>query len=219
MILLLCACRNYTPDKVQNDNIPEVSSTVVPDSFEEDSVEIASSLPKKETLSTEELLKEFLDGNIMASYVDSDKEPFYITDLTIVEGDPYNYYIGDRVDLDNDGELELIIAGLYGGIYLDARDGAVYVLDEGDGTAANISYTSFDGQTWIVHSDVYNAGRRIYVFTRYDGDGIVQDTFRLTQEYWDNWEMPDGPDTVYTYREKRITREEYINLLEKMFGK
>ena len=36
------------------------------------------------------------------------------------------YSVGEKVDLDNDGEKELIISGHYGGIYFDARDNKVY---------------------------------------------------------------------------------------------
>lgn len=51
---------------------------------------------------------------------------------------------------------------------------------------------------------------------RYDGSGAVQDTFLLTQEFWETPDMPDGPDTVYTYRDEIITREEFMALREKI---
>ena len=71
-------------------------------------------------MTTEELLNLFINGSISAiSSVDS---AFYITDLDMDSGEWDSYSIGERVDLDNDGENELIIYGPYGGIYLDARD-------------------------------------------------------------------------------------------------
>jgi len=164
----------------------------------------------------DELFDSFLAGDIAAEYVDSSEGKFYITDLPIDEEDAFSYSIGDRVDLDNDGELELILNGIYGGKYLDAREGRIFVLDEGWGTAGVISYTNFDGKNWIVHSDTTHGGRYVYDFSLYDSTGKVADTFQLTQEFWETPEVPDGPGTVYTYRNEQITKEEYEELKEKM---
>ncbi len=168
----------------------------------------------------EELLDLFIEGELVATYPDDMREPFSITDIPMdIEDDWYSYSVGERVDLDNDGEKELILSGPYGGIYLDARDGQIFVLAYGDGTADVLDYTMFDGQTWIVHSDVTHAGREIYDFTLYDGEGRVADAFRLSREYWNTPNEPDGPNTVYTYRDEEITREVYEEVLEKVFGR
>lgn len=166
----------------------------------------------------EGLLDMFVAGEIAANYVADEYDPFYITDLPIDVEDFYSYSIGDRMDLDNDGENELIIEGPYGGKYLDARDGQIYVLDEGEGTALVLSYTQFDGKTWIVHSDTTHGGRIMYNFTLYDGDGQVVDEFELNKEFWETPDTPDGPKTVYTYRDEEITKDEYDELYEKMLG-
>jgi len=163
------------------------------------------------------LLDMFVNGEIMA-YYDEEGEPFYITDLPNDPEDFTCYSVGDRVDLDNDGEMELIINGPYGGIYLDARDGMVYVLEEGGGTAMHLGYTQFDGATWLYHCDVTHAGREMYTFTCYDGRGTVVDSFDFNKEYWNTPNEPDGPDTVYTYRDEEITKEEYDELRMKMLG-
>jgi len=42
---------------------------------------------------------------------------FYITDLNMDSGEWDSYSIGEKADLDNDGENELILCGPYGGIY------------------------------------------------------------------------------------------------------
>lgn len=165
----------------------------------------------------DELLDSFIGGEIMAYYVEADSS-FYITDLPDDPEDFTCYSVGDRVDLDNDGENELIMKGPYGGKYLDVRDGQIYVLDEGGGTASLISYTEFDGQTWIVHADIMHGGRSLYDFTRYDGTGQVLEEHRLLKEYWDTPDIPDGPGTVYTYDDQEITREEYDGLKLKMLG-
>lgn len=61
-------------------------------------------------------------GNIPAFYPDSEATSFYISDLVMDEMDQFSYSVGERIDLNNDGELELILDGPYGGLYLDARE-------------------------------------------------------------------------------------------------
>ena len=220
IILFLSACGNPASENVSgNTEIDNVSGTLfatVQEVAEEDTGATDLQIQDLTSLSAEELLDEFVSGNIMASYGKEGLNPFYITDLSFVEDDVFGYSIGDKVDLDNDGELELILEDPYGGMYLDARAGAVYVLDSGGGRSAVLSYTAFDGQIWIVHSDTTHAGRNIYEFTRYDGLGTVQDNFQLTHEFWETPDIPDAPSAVYTYRGEAISREEYMILLEKM---
>ncbi len=198
--LLLPGCGNAQKRETNTDKKQDFGTTA-------DKIEI----------SADELLDSFIDGEVMAYYVRADS-PFYITDLPSDPEDFTCYSVGDRVDLDNDGENELILKGPYGGKYLDARDGQVYVLDEGGGTASQISYTEFDDQTWIVHADITHAGRNFYYFTLYDGAGHVLEERSLLKEYWETPDLPDGPATVYTYGDKRITREEYDELKLKMLG-
>ena len=81
-------------------------------------------------MTTEELLDLFINGSISAISSEDSTSALYITDL-----DMDSYSIGERVDLDNDGENELIICGPYGGIYLDARDNKVYEFAVGEGDA------------------------------------------------------------------------------------
>ena len=38
------------------------------------------------------------------------------------------------------------------------------------------------------------------------------------EEFEETPDMPDGPDTVYTYRGETITKEEFISLKEKMLN-
>ena len=126
--------------------------------------------------------------------------------------------MGERIDLDNDGENELILNGPYGGMYIDARGGKTYVLAAGEGTAGVLSYTHYDSVTWIMHSDTTHAGRQTYWLTRYDGDGNIVDEFRLGAAYWDS---PDGKydeNSDFTYRDAKISMEEYETLLSDIFG-
>ena len=125
------------------------------------------------------------------------------------ETDYFSYSVGERIDLDNDGENEQIINGPYGGIYLDVRDGKVYVLAEGEGTAGVLFYTNYDNAVWIVHSDTTHVGRQTYWLTKYDGGGNVVDEFEFGAAYWDS---PDGQydeNSDFTYRDSKITMEEF----------
>ena len=90
--------------------------------------------------SADDLLDSFVNG--LVSAVDSADltSTFYITDLNMDSEEWDAYSIGEKVDLDNDGENELIMNGPYGGIYLDARDNRVYKFAAGDG---NLTITAF----------------------------------------------------------------------------
>ena len=91
-------------------------------------------------MTTEELLDLFINGSIDAISSEDLASAFYITDLDMDSGEWDSYSIGERVDLDNDGENELIICGPYGGIYLDARNNKVYEFAVGEGDALVLSY-------------------------------------------------------------------------------
>ena len=83
----------------------------------------------------DELLDSFINGSINAVDSTDLTSTFYITDLNMDSEEWDSYSIGEKVDLDNDGENELVISGPYGGIYLDARDNKVYEFAKGDGNA------------------------------------------------------------------------------------
>lgn len=162
------------------------------------------------------LLDLFVEGKIAAKYVEENRAEFYITDLEMGEEDYFSYSVGERIDLDNDGEDELILDGPYGGKYLDAREGQVYVLSEGEGTAEILSYTKFDGNTWIVLSDTTHGGRKVYDLYCYAGSGAITDEFRLAKWFWDVPEDENG--TEYEYRGEKIDKEQYDSLYQKIFG-
>lgn len=175
------------------------------------SEEAASEIPD-----AEKLLDAFLAGEIPA--IRDSEEEFMFDQLPFEEEDWYSYSVGERIDLDNDGENEQILDGPYGGIYLDARDGKVYVLAEGDGTASVLFYTNYDNATWIVHCDITHVGRQTFWMTRYDGEGNIADEFRLEAQYWDS---PDGTydeNSDFTYREEKITMREYEALRKEILG-
>ena len=167
---------------------------------------------------SEELLDAFLAGEIPAICDNGDESVIMFDQLPSDEQDWFSYSVGERIDLDNDGESEQIVNGPYGGIYFDARDGKVYVLAEGEGTTGLLSYTGYDNATWIVHSDTTHMGRETYWLTRYDGEGNIVDEFQLGAEYWDSLNDKYDENSDFTYRDKSISMEEYEALRKEIFG-
>ena len=129
-----------------------------------------------------------------------------------------NFSVGERIDLDNDGEDEQIINGPYGGLYLDARDQKVYVFARGEGTSGMLSYTNYDNAVWVVHSDTSHMGRQMFWLTRYDGGEKIVEELLLAAEYWDS---PDGvydENSDFTFREEKISMKTYEALRKELFG-
>ncbi len=162
-------------------------------------------------------LQSFIDGNAMAYSAYFDKY-FYITDLDMESGGWDSYSIGEMLDLDNDNEDELIINGPYGGMYIDAHgpDGAALVFEEGLGTSEQISYVYYRDAYWIVSSDVTHGGRQLRTFRKYDGANSVVDEFELNAEYWEQEHYDENSD--FTYRGKKITMEQYEEIMDIIFG-
>ena len=163
---------------------------------------------------SEELLDAFLAGEIPAIYDDN----VNVYDWLWNEEDNSAYSVGERIDLDNDGENELIINGPYGGRYLDARNGKVYLFAQGEGTGGQLFFTHYDDAVWIVHCDITHAGRQMYWLTKYDGDGNVVDEFQFSAEYWGSPDNRYDENSDFTYRDKKISMEEYEALGKEIFG-
>lgn len=161
------------------------------------------------------LLDAFLTDEIPAFY-DDGTESVMRSDLEYEDYETYS--VGERTDLDNDGENELILNGPYGGIYFDVRDGKVYILAQGEGTADWLSYTYYDHAVWIVHSDTTHVGRQMYWLTKYDGDGNVTDEFQFGAEYWDAPDDRYDESSVFTYRDEKISMTEYEALRKEIIG-
>lgn len=206
------------------ENVPEIAmltQTVDVESTETESVLTSEELTYTVEIETDtlSLLDAFLADEVPAFYAGGDREPILFSQLPHDDDvDYFNFYAGERVDLDNDGEDEQILDGPYGGMYLDARDGKVYVLAEGGGTAEELSYTYYDNAVWIVHSDYTHMGRKMYWLSRYDGAGNVTDKFQLSAEYWDSPDDVYDENSDFTFRDRKISMEEYEALREEIFG-
>lgn len=160
----------------------------------------------------DDLLDKFFAGELDAEGNDLYyQDTFNVSDLPIDVEDWQSYSVGERLDLDNDGENEQILYGPYGGMYLDATDGKVKVFACGEGTAMSLSYTLCDEEAWIVYSDVTHAGRMCYFLEKRSGaDNVVEST--SLEMYYDEEGATyyvDGGEVS-----KSVYKEEYL----KYFG-
>lgn len=218
-VLMLCLLV-FSGCGVSQDNSDDVLSNM--EMQETDTRESAQETDEVATvvaeLGPEELLDAFLAGEIPAFYDDENERGILFDQLSHDEDEWDCHSVGERIDLDNDGENEQIVNGPYGGIYFDARDGKVYVLAEGEGTAGFLSYAVYDNATWIVHSDTTHVGRQTYWFTRFDGGDNIADEFKLGAEYWESPDDTYDENSDFTYRDEEISMEEYEKLIKEIFG-
>ena len=162
-------------------------------------------------MTTEELLDLFINGSISAISSEDSTSALYITDL-----DMDSYSIGERVDLDNDGENELIICGPYGGIYLDARDNKVYEFAVGEGDALVLSYVVYNGSTWIMYSNRMHTGYEAYHMEKFEGADNLVAEMNFYEELVDE-DNVEGEEK-YTLNGTEISYDEYFELCSKIFA-
>lgn len=167
-------------------------------------------------MKTEELLDLFINGSISAISSEDSASAFYITDLDMDSGEWDSYSIGERVDLDNDGENELIICGPYGGIYLDARNNKVYEFSVGEGDALVLSYVVYNGSTWIMHSNRMNTGYEAYHMEKFEGADNLAAEMNFSEELVDE-DNVEGKEK-YTLNGTEISYDEYFELCSKIFA-
>ena len=165
-------------------------------------------------MTTEELLDWFINGSISA--ISSEDSTFYITDLDMDSGEWDSYSIGERVDLDNDGENELIICGPYGGIYLDARNNKVYEFAAGEGDGLVLSYVVYNDSTWIMYSNRMHTGYEAYHMEKFEGADNLVEEMNFDEELVDE-DNVEGEEK-YTLNGTEISYDEYFELCSKIFA-
>ncbi len=163
----------------------------------------------------DELLDAFINGLADAVDFEDSASTFSVSDLNMdsEEGDAYS--IGEKVDLDNDGENELIINGPYGGIYLDARDDKVYEFAAGEGTVLILSYTYYNGAVWIMYSNRSSAGFEFYHMEKFEGADNITAEMNFGEEF-----DPNNAEAgiKYTLDGAEISYDEYTELCSKIFA-
>ena len=167
-------------------------------------------------MTAEETLDLFIDGSIDAAYSTDPTSAFYIGDLKMDSDEWDSFSLGEKVDLDNDGENELIICGPYGGRYLDARDNRVYEFAAGGGTALALSYTCYNGSVWIMYSNSMNAGYKAYHMEKFEGADNLVAEMNFGEELVD----PNNSESEmkYTWNGTEISYDEYTALCSKIFA-
>ena len=167
--------------------------------------------------SSEYLFEQFLMGEIDAEILyptEEDEKAINVSQLNMnpEEWSFDSFSVGEQLDLDNDGEDELILDGPYGGMYLDAIDGKLYVFAKALGNAGALDYTFYDGAYWIVIKDTTHGGRLYYLLYKYEGgDNLVESMSLLG-----NWYSED--DTEFTFNDEPITEEEFNRIHDELFA-
>lgn len=163
----------------------------------------------------DELLDSFINGSINAVNSADLTSTFNITDLNMDSEEGDSYSIGEKIDLDNDGENELVISGPYGGIYLDARDNKVYEFAVADGTALILSYTYYNGAVWIMYSNRSSAGFEFYHMEKFEGaDNLVAE-----MNFGEEFDINNAEAGMkYTLNGTEISYDEYTELCSKIFA-
>jgi hypothetical protein len=124
----------------------------------------------------------------------------------------------ERIDLDNDGKDELVWnePSYDGYTVIDARDGKLYILAEGNGTYCR--YNVVDGETWISNADTTHQGREWYHLRKFNGNGEVVDQFDLNADFEDNESETYDENSDFSYRGEKITMEEFEELRMRYLG-
>ena len=163
----------------------------------------------------DELLDSFINGLADAVALEDSASTFSVNDLNMDSEEWGTYSIGEKVDLDNDGENELIINGPYGGIYLDARDDKVYEFASGGGTVLVLSYTYYNGAVWIMYSNRSSAGFEFYHMEKFEGADNLTAEMNFGEEF-----DPNNAEVgiKYTLDGAEISYDEYTELCSKIFA-
>ncbi len=168
----------------------------------------------EERQTAKDIFEKFLANEVQAALFGDER--YYYRDIeSEFEIDKHEYR-----DVDNDGEEELLIYSeiyFYPVMVLDVNGGEIEELCSGGGTAEYLSFYDVDGVTWSCFSDTTHQGRQFYYFKQYRGTRIV-DEFSLSAEYWENEDDRYDENSVFMYRDKKISMEEYEELLEKWNG-
>lgn len=170
----------------------------------------------EEKLTSDQLLDLFVNGSIDAVDSKDMTSKYSIADFHIGSGEKNSYSIGEKMDLDNDGENELIIRGTYGGVYFDARDNKVYAFARGDGDANILSYTYYNGEIWILYSNSVNEGAESYHMEKYEGADKLVAKMNFSEKFADANNPKAGKK--YVLNGKEISSDEYASFASKIFA-
>ena len=164
----------------------------------------------------DELLDSFINGLTDAVDSEDSASTFSVSDLKLDSEEWDAYSIGEKVDLDNDGENELIICGPYGDIYLDVRNNKVYEFAVGEGDALMLSYVVYNGSTWIMYSNRMHTGYEAYHMEKFEGADNLVAEMNFYEELVDE-DNVEGKEK-YTLNGTEISYDEYFELCSRIFA-
>lgn len=223
--LSIAAC-GKTKEAASTADQQESNMQTVKDANSENNVQTAENEDSENNVQTakdtapestaDELLDQFINGSINAVHSTDEASTFNITDLNMDSEEWDSFSIGEKADLDNDGENELILCGPYGGIYLDARDNKVYAFAAGKGTALTLSYTCYNGDTWILYSNRMNTGYKAYHMEKFEGADNLTAEINFGEELIDQNNAESG--MKYNWNGTEISQDEYETLCSKILA-
>ena len=178
-------------------------------------------IDENDTGSADSMYEEFLNNELPVMIDHENEEYSFYYEHFEKNWDYYEGYTPEfiRLDFDNDGQNELAWNELfYGTTIIDARDNNLYILAEGGGTTDVCSYTFYNNEVWIVYSDTTHTGREKYYFHKFNGNGEIVDSFNLSAEYWDEPDDRYNESSDFTYRDEKISMQEFENIRMKYLG-
>lgn len=217
-----CQKQNPVMVPIEGSNDEVIAEDITEDNIKNENVTDSDTENQEETVSEfeegtpEYLFDKFLKGEIDAKPLPSldRKESVNIADLNVdpIEWSFDSYSVGEQLDLDNDGENELILDGPYGGMYLDAIDGNLYIFVEALGNAGALSYTFYENAYWIVISDTTHANRLDYTLYKYEGGEKIVDIMEL---YFEKTGENEG---TFTFNGNPVSEEELLKIKNEIFS-
>ena len=210
--LMVTGCgesEKLTPGEAKNESLLEIENVSEGDKEEnkqpDDEVD-PKIADEKEDISIEA----FLNGEIPAYsiYEDGTISEEWISDIEFKDDD-WNYYkMGEKKDVDNDGEEEQIIDGPMGGFYLDRTDDKILISRPGEYTYGNMEFIDKEDGCWIKYQDTGHVGRSYFEMIKMKGSEIEEDIkFNSYDEYKEDGSTVDH--TVYQINDEEVTKEEF----------
>nr|MCR4831706.1 hypothetical protein [Pseudobutyrivibrio sp.] len=161
-LLLILGCVGYlmlsneqNKTNVSNESIEKINASDDEKSVETNKPDVKEESTPPEEDSTRTLFDNFLNGEIDADAINEGEEYEYtlnVDELDLGGNDWDSSSVYGYLDVDNDGEDELIITNAYGASLFDAKDGKVKMFASGGGTGNTVLLANYENAYWVVHA-------------------------------------------------------------------
>lgn len=199
-------------------------SSAIDNMYEDAACEKAHALYRrlKVSLATKEVLYEGSTTFSVYWPVDEDEVPQEYKDF--IENNFDEEYIEDALltsisfmDVDNDGEYEMILRSVYCPIetIYDIENGEVTWAIQCEGTADNIAIAYIDDIAYVVHYDTTHGGREVYILEKYNGTSNLEETMRLEAIFEDQDDYDETSE--FYYNDASITMEDFEEIRSDLF--